>query len=96
METNSPTQDTHQTVLAALEASRDVRVEGERRAEGWTRRVDDLEMVERLHASLVERDELIAAQQDTIAALRIEIHLLRRRYGLTPEVAQELLGLVGV
>lgn len=92
-----PTEERHRAecaeraraFVAAHIADSRASVMDERRAEGWTRRVEDLELVERLHAMLEERDEFISA-------LRIEIHLLRRRYGLTPEVAQQLLGLVGV
>lgn len=82
--------------VAAHIADSRASVMDERRAPGWTRRAEDLELVERLHAMLEERDELIAAQQDTIAALRVEIAAMRRRHEMTPDAAQALLSLVGV
>lgn len=53
---------------------------------------DQAETISRLRDELAETHALCAAQADTIAALRVEIHLLRKRYGLTPESAMALLG----
>jgi len=54
------------------------------------------EAISELRDQLAATEQLCAEQADTIAALRVEIHLLRKRYGLTPETIRELMGLVGV
>lgn len=54
------------------------------------------ETISELRDQLAETERLCATQAETIAALRVEIHLLRKRYGLTPDVIRELMGLVGV
>ncbi len=50
------------------------------------------ETIRELRDQLAETEQICAEQADTIAALRVEIHLLRKRYGLTPESAMALLG----
>lgn len=50
------------------------------------------ETISELRDALAQAHELCLEQANTIAQLRVEIHLLRKRAGLTPEIAARMLG----